>query len=200
VASTSTARARCGALAVGALLGLSCLLAPGAGAAAAERHAAWAQPLALPGAPNLHKVTDSLYRGAQPTAAGMRNLARLGVRTVVSLRAFHSDRARLRQTGLGYEHIFMKTWHPEEEDVVRFLKIATDPARAPVFVHCQHGADRTGAMIALYRIVVQGWTKREAIDEMTGGGYGFHAIWTNLPPWIERLDIAALKAKVAHAP
>ena len=185
------------ALRVASVFGaLLCLLACAAGAEAAERAAAWAQPIVLEGVPNLHQVSATLYRSAQPTAGGMKNLARLGIRTVVSLRAFHADGDDVAQAGLAYERISMKTWHPEEEDVVRFLRIATDPTRAPVLVHCQHGADRTGAMVAVYRIVVQGWTKRAAIDEMTGGGYGFHAIWTNLPPWIEKLDIAALKAKL----
>lgn len=179
---------------VGALL---CLFASAAGGAAADRPASWGQPIALAGVPNLHRVTETLYRSAQPTPAGLRNLKTLGVKTVVSLRAFHSDRRDAERADLGYEHIFMKTWHPEEEDVVRFLKIATDPARAPVLVHCQHGADRTGAMVAIYRVVVQGWTKQAAIEEMTGGGYGYHTVWRNLPPWIEKLDIAALKAQVA---
>ncbi len=187
-------RAHRSSLAAGALL---ILLACGGGASATERPATWAQPVPLAGAPNLHKVSDTLYRSAQPTAAGMLNLRRLGVKTVVSLRAFHSDRADTQKAGLGYEHIFMKTWHPEAEDVVRFLKIATDPARSPVLVHCQHGADRTGTLVAIYRVVVQGWTKRAAIDEMTGGGFGFHTVWKNLPPWIEKLDIAALKTQLA---
>lgn len=172
------------------------LLALAGGVSAGDRPAAWAQPVALAGAPNLHMVTATLFRSAQPTAAGMKNLKKLGVKTVVSLRAFHSDRSDTDQAGLGYEHLYMKTWHPEEEDVVRFLKIATDPARAPVLVHCQHGADRTGTMAAIYRVVVQGWTKQAAIEEMTGGGFGYHTVWKNLPPWIEKLDIAALKAKV----
>jgi hypothetical protein len=87
----------------------------------------------------------------------------------------------------------MKAWHPEEKEAVRFLKIVTDPKRAPVLVHCQHGADRTGTMVAVYRIAVQGWSKDEAIREMTQGGFGFHPTWSNLPKWIENLDIDRLK-------
>ena len=87
----------------------------------------------------------------------------------------------------------MKAWHPEEKEAVRFLKIVTDPQRTPVLVHCQHGADRTGTMIAVYRIAVQGWSKAEAIREMTEGGFGFHWIWSNLPRWIQKLDIDRIK-------
>ena len=157
------------------------------------RPASWAPPIALAGAPNLHKVSDNLFRSAQPSAEGMVNLKAMGIKTVVSLRAFHSDRDELGNTGLGYEHIYVKTWHPEREDVVRFLKVATDPARGPVLVHCQHGADRTGTMVAIYRVAVQGWSKAEAAREMTEGGYGFHEVWVNLIPWLEKLDIDAIR-------
>jgi len=167
-----------------------------AGETVTVRPASWAQPIALKGAPNLHKISSKLYRSAQPRAEGMRNLKQMGIKTIINLRAFHSDRDEIGDTGLGYEHIYMKTWHPEKEDVVRFLKIVTDPARAPVLVHCQHGADRTGTMSAIYRVVVDGWTKEEAVREMTQGGFNFHEVWSNLPPWIADLDIDELKKEV----
>lgn len=116
-----------------------------------ERPATWATPLALPGAPNLHRVDAALYRGAQPTAEGMQNLRKQGITTVVNLRSFSSDRDEIGSTGLAYEHIYMKAWHPERKEAVRFLQIVTDPKRTPVLVHCHHGSDRTGAMVALYR-------------------------------------------------
>ena len=97
--------------------------------------------------------------------------------------------------GLAYEHIYMKTWHPEEEDTVRFLQIVTNPKRIPVLVHCGHGADRTGIMCAIYRVAVQNWKKEEALREMTLGGFGFHKIWENLPSWFENLDIESIKKK-----
>lgn len=160
---------------------------------AGRRPSAWAQPLSLPGVPNLHKVSDTLYRSAQPTGAGMRNLKKLGIETIVNLRSFHSDRDEISNTGLAYEHIYMKAWHPEEEDVIRFLQIVTNPKRTPVLVHCQHGADRTGLMVAIYRIVVQGWSKEDAAREMTEGGFGFHEVWINLIPWLDALDIDRIR-------
>ena len=154
------------------------------------RPPSWAQPVAWEGAPNLFKVSDTLYRSAQPTHEGLRNLKGLNIVTVVNLRAFHSDEL---DPGLAYVHINMKTWHPEREDVVRFLAIVTDPNRTPVLLHCKHGADRTGAMTAIYRIAVQGWSKDDAIREMKEGGFGFHSVWGNLPEWIHDLDIDALR-------
>jgi protein tyrosine/serine phosphatase len=123
----------------------------------------------------------------------MENLKKLGIKTIINLRSFHSDRDEIGVTGLAYEHIYMKPWHPEVEDLVRFLKIVTDPKRTPAFVHCHYGADRTGTVIAVYRIAVQGWSKAEAIREMTQGGFGVHSIWSNLPRWIEKLNIDDLK-------
>ena len=158
-----------------------------------DRPASWAQPVDVDGVPNLHKVTKSLYRSAQPTAEGMVGLKKLGIKTVVSLRSFHSDRKTTAAAKLKYDHIYMKTWHPEREDVVRFLKLATNPANTPLLVHCQFGADRTGTMVAVYRVVVEDWTPEDAVKEMTEGGYGFHEIWDNLPTWIRSLDIESLK-------
>ena len=160
---------------------------------AANRPETWAQPVEMAGVSNLYRVSGELYRSEQPSPQGMQNLKDLGLKTVINLRSFHSDRDEIGDTGLAYEHIYMKAWHPEEEDVVRFLKIVTDPKRAPVLVHCQHGADRTGTMIAVYRIAVQGWSKAAAIREMTEGGFGFHRIWSNLPKWVQELDIDSLK-------
>ncbi|MCX5894044.1 MAG: dual specificity protein phosphatase family protein [Deltaproteobacteria bacterium] len=159
------------------------------------RPAEWAAPYLLAGVCNLHKVSDNLYRSAQPTAAGFRNLRALKIKTVVNLRSFHSDRAALAGTGLDYVHIYMKAWHPEEEDIVKFLKIVTDPDRTPVLVHCQHGSDRTGTMCALYRIMVEGWPKTKAIDEMRCGGFGFHKIWEDLATWIYSLNLEEIRAK-----
>ena len=160
---------------------------------ATPRPGYWATPLQRKGLPNLHQVTPTLYRGAQPTAVGMRQLKAMGIRTVLNLRSFNSDREELGDTGLAYEHIAMKAWHPEQEDIIRFLQLTTDNNRTPVFVHCQHGADRTGLMCAVYRVAVCNWTKAEAIREMTQGGFGHHTIWTNLVTFIQELDIDAIK-------
>jgi protein tyrosine/serine phosphatase len=153
----------------------------------------WATDVNIEGVPNCHKVSDDLYRGAQPSKEGMRQLEKFGIKTVVNLREFHSDRDELKDANLGSEHISAKPWHSENEDVVRFLKIVTDKSRTPVFVHCQYGADRTGTMCAIYRMTVQGWSKDEAIEEMTKGNFGFHEIWNNLVDYIRALDIEKIK-------
>jgi protein tyrosine/serine phosphatase len=155
----------------------------------------WAQPLALPGLPNLHKVSDDLYRAAQPTAEGMEQLDALGIKTIVNLRSGDTDRSILGETGPTYERIPMLVWRVKDNDVVRFLQIVTDESRLPVFVHCQRGADRTGLMVALYRIVVQGWDKEQAIGEMTRGGFHFYSGWQNIVQYIRDVDIDAIRRR-----
>ena len=164
------------------------------------RPANWAVPIQMEGVPNLHKVSDTLYRSAQPTSEGMKNLKAMGIKTILDLREFHSDKDLIGNVGLGYERIPMSPWHPEEQDAVAFLRIVTDPKNSPILVHCQHGADRTGLMCALYRVAVQGWTKKEAIREMELGGYGFHAIWFNIVDWFKNLDISRIKAEAGLIP
>lgn len=162
-----------------------------------DREERWADRIKDAGVTNFHRVSSDLYRSEQPTKLGMRNLEERGIKTLVSLRAFHSDRDLIKGTVLNYERITFQTWAPDDEELVRFLKIVTDPEKTPVLVHCLHGSDRTGAMCAAYRIVVQGWNKDDAMTEMKNGGYGHHKIWGNLERWIRGLDVTGLRAKVA---
>jgi len=161
---------------------------------ASTRPAAWAVPIVETlGLPNLYQVTATLYRGAQPAPQGFAELKKMGIKTVVNLRAHHTDANACAAAGLDYVAIPCDTWAVNPGQIREFLKVAGDPARQPVFIHCQHGADRTGTMIALYRIVAQNWTKEQAIEEMTSGGYGFHPLWQNLIDLIRQMDVQALR-------
>jgi hypothetical protein len=174
--------------------------------AAAPRPTGWARSVAVsPGLPNLYRVNGSLYRSAQPSRAGFLYLesgpslaiADRPINTVVSLRVLNEDSSLVATSSkLRLEEISFKTWNPEDEDVVKFLRIATTPALLPVLVHCRHGSDRTGTMVAAYRIVVEGWTKAEAKDEMINGGFGFHPVWQDLLRYIDALDVDAMRAAV----
>ena len=155
----------------------------------------WTTPVAKPGLPNLYRVSDTLYRSAQPTAEGMKQLEAMGVKTVVNLRQHHSDEDLLAGLGLRGERIETSASGMTVEQVVQFLKIATDETRAPLLVHCKHGADRTGVMCAVYRIAVQGWTKSEALHEMVEGDYGHHTIWYNLRRFVDTMDIDDVKRR-----
>jgi protein tyrosine/serine phosphatase len=177
---------------------LSIIFIVGSPAFAAElnRPSEWAVPIEFCGVPNLHKINDNLYRSAQPTKRGMKNLKKLGIKTIINLRAFHSDTDEIGGTGLLDEELSVKTWHIEDEDVIRVLRIIGKKENGPFLIHCQHGADRTGVMSAMYRIVEQGWSKDEAIREMVDGGYGFHAMWSNIIHYVKNVDIEKIKREL----
>ena len=160
-----------------------------------NRPANWAQKIQVAGIQNSYCVTTNLYRGAQPTAEGMAQLKAMGIKTVVNLRALHSDKDKVAGTGLMSVRFEMEPWRGDTEEVVDFLKVVTTTTNLPAFVHCERGADRTGMMCAMYRIAVCGWTKQQAIDEMKNGGFNFNPIWQDLVTFIEKADIADIKRR-----
>ncbi len=144
------------------------------------------------GVPNFHRVSDNLFRSAQPTSEGIQNLNTLGIKTIINLCSGNDP--EVGSLGLVYEHLPMQVWNPKEKQVTKFLQTLIDNKNTPVLVHCQHGADRTGTLCALYRIAVQGWTKEQALKEMIDGGFGFHQIWTYLiTHWVNGLDIEKIR-------
>jgi tyrosine-protein phosphatase SIW14 len=181
-----------------ALLGASCFAAGGCAAGSPD---AGPRPLAdrivkpapVTGVGNFAWVSPVLCRGEQPTAEGFRELERMGVRTVVNLRSQHDDRTMLSGTSLGYVRIPCSAWGVDREHLRQFLAIVNDPALQPVFVHCQHGADRTGFVVAGYRMVEMEWDAHSAETELRG--FGFHAIWARIPAQLLRLDVASLRGK-----
>jgi protein tyrosine phosphatase (PTP) superfamily phosphohydrolase (DUF442 family) len=156
----------------------------------------WAQPVARAGLDSLHRVSDQLWRGSQPTAVGFEQLRALGIRTVVCLRYFARD-PDPPTPGLALVEIPMTAWAPNEADVLAFLRVATNPQHTPVFVHCYHGADRTGLMCAAYRRVVQGWSADDALDELRGGSFGYHEIWDDIEELVRELDVPRLRRELA---
>lgn len=131
-----------------------------------------------PELPNFHRVNERLYRGAQPHEGGVRRLAALGINTIINLRA-DDERSRremseARSVGLQYFNIpFKRLGRPTDEQVERVLAIINAPENGRVFVHCARGADRTGTLIAVYRIGHDGWTGGEAKREADRYGMRF---------------------------
>ena len=159
------------------------------------RPSRWARPEDLDGVPNLHRVSRNFYRSAQPTAAGMKTIEKMhNVRTVINLRHWHSDDSLVAGTKIRVFNVKMNTWQIKTEDVVVALKLLrAKQSQGRVLLHCQHGADRTGLITALYRITFQGWSKDQALDEMLHGDFGYHAIWGNIPRYVRDADVAWLK-------
>ena len=111
-----------------------------------------------------------VYRSAQPSPLFLKWLVRQHeIKTLVNLRGrtqgFESRFAA--QNGLRlYSFDLSASRPPTEEDVARFLAILDDPTAHPVLVHCRNGVDRTGYMLAIYRMQRQGWSAAEALAEM----------------------------------
>jgi protein tyrosine/serine phosphatase len=147
--------------------------------------------------PNFYKINNDLYRSAQPTAIGMEQLRQqIGIKTIINLRTFHSDTDEIGSSDLLNERLYLKNWHVEDEDVIKVMRILANRENGPYLIHCWHGADRTGVMCAMYRIIYQGWTKEQVIDEMVNGGYGFYHLWTNIIHYIQSADIDRLKKAI----
>lgn len=128
----------------------------------------------IEGLPNFHKVTEELYRGGQPKEEGWERLRALGIKLVIDLRGDDSEReeAILQRMGIRYLNIPLSALRrPKPAEVEAFFAAVDDPANQPVFVHCRRGADRTGVMVAIYRIARQGWTADQAYKEMRRLGF-----------------------------
>jgi tyrosine-protein phosphatase SIW14 len=124
----------------------------------------------LSGLPNFHQVNPQLFRGAQPTPEGLQQLNKLGIRTVIDLREAGERSAAEKKIveglGMHYVSVPMKGMHtPESWQIAKVMGIIYDNSAGPVFVHCRRGADRTGTVIAVYRISHDGWNNGRALAE-----------------------------------
>lgn len=154
----------------------------------AARPDTWARPLSAPWLKNFHRVSENVYRGAQPGREGFEQLKKLGVRTVLNLREHHSDEESMEGLEFRYIHLPVSTTSPDTNQFEQIIRILSDTAAGPVFVHCKHGSDRTGAAVALYRIRRQGWPADDAIREMTRGGYGYHFFFRDIVKLVRELS------------
>ena len=127
--------------------------------------------------PNFHQVNNKLYRGAQPKTGDLQELANLGIKTVVNLRGKGKgglkEEQEAHRKGLRYFNVPLeRAGRPRDADIEQVLSIINTPENQPVFVHCAQGVDRTGTVIAVYRIAHDGWTSEEAKAE--ANRYGMH--------------------------
>ena len=160
------------------------------------RPAAWAAPVSNTSLANAYRVSDELFRCAQPDARDLGDLQALGIRSVLDLRAHHTDAPAFAQNGLT---LLAEPMNAGDVTVAQ-LAAALRKFRAapkPVLVHCWRGSDRAGVFVAAYRLVFQGWTREAALDEFRHGGFGFSEMWyPNLIQLLETLDVADLRRQV----
>jgi protein tyrosine/serine phosphatase len=129
---------------------------------------------------NFHKVHDFLYRGGQPKKGEMSKLASMGIKTIINLRG-EGDLAREEQkeaeaTGLRYFSFpLSRMGRPSDETIMRIISIIDSSENQPVFIHCKLGSDRTGLVVAMHRLLHDGWTDKQAITEAKSLGMN----WTS---------------------
>jgi protein tyrosine/serine phosphatase len=128
--------------------------------------------------PNFHKVNNLLYRGGQPKPAGIAALKRLGITTVISLRSNDErslqERALFESAGIRFLSLPLDNWkRPTIEEIDAIIEQIERAKNQPVFVHCKRGSDRTGTVIAVYRMVYDGWDPKRAGDEAEEFGIGW---------------------------
>lgn len=127
----------------------------------------------------------------------MKNIESFGIGTVISLRSKQKDTELAKNTELNLIHVSMRAWNPKYEDAVKVMYLLNpnnpDTNRKPILIHCYHGADRTGMMVALYRMVYQNWEREKALNEMLNGGYGYHSMWKDIVTFIKTVDIEQLR-------
>ena len=153
--------------------------APAQPATARASFGAPAEKLKLAGVPRAGKISDVLFRGAQPSAQGLAELKKLGITTVVDLRGNRgpvaAERRQVESLGMRFIDIPVRGWSaPTNAQVAQFLKLFKDDPQQRVFVHCYYGEDRSGVMVAAYRIAQQNWTADQAVDEMYSFGFHYH--------------------------
>ena len=145
---------------------------------------------------NFHKISSDVYRSEQPSLKQMQYLDKLGFKTVVNLRLWHSDQDEIKDTGISEVWIKLRAGKITDEKMIEILK-TIDKSPKPVLIHCWHGSDRTGVTIALYRLVFQNWTKEQAINELMTPEFGHHYnVYPNIVKYIENVDIEKIKIAV----
>ena len=132
--------------------------------------------------PNFHKVNEKLYRGAEPKKEGIAELKALGIKTVIDMGHGQEDakeeRGWVEGAGMKYVNIHLHNWlKSKPEDIDAILNEVESPENQPVFLHCKRGRDRTGTVVAIYRLKHDGWLPKRALDEAEKYGMGFWQFW-----------------------
>jgi tyrosine-protein phosphatase SIW14 len=148
---------------------------------ASALHSSFGEKLRVPGIPNAGKISEELFRGAQPRSDGFAQLKKIGITTIVDLR--RNDRSKIEwerqhaeSLGIHFLNIPVGGWSPPTDaQVAQFLALFRDGAHQKIFVHCHFGDDRTGVFVAAYRVAHDHWPVESAVQEMHF--FGFHAFW-----------------------
>jgi len=143
---------------------------------------------------NFHQVDGNVWRSSQPEKRDFLALEKDGIREVLNLRRYHSDDGIAGN--LVCHHVRMRAGKISDREVLEALRVLV-AAKQPIVVHCWHGSDRTGAVIAMYRMVVQRWPREKAIAEMMEPQYGHHAgVFPNVREYLETVDVERIRRQL----
>ena len=171
---------------------LSCILTPAL--PSNKRPLTWAQ--VIDPKTNLYQVDNRLYRSQQPKPSDISSLQRLHIGTIINLRSSQTDQDLSALAPLQLINVPMRTWAISTAEIAEALIHINRHSQDGVLVHCQQGADRTGLVIAMYRIIYQHWSIEAAQNEMKHGGFGFHPIWINIDQFFDSKYIEAIKKDI----
>lgn len=160
-----------------------------------ERISWWAKKVDSTGLNNLYKLNDSIYRSEQPDSIAFANLKKIGIKSILNITTQQNDTAIPGNQDFNFYFVRMKAERFSDSDIINALTVIRN-APKPILIHCRHGSDRTGVVIAMYRIIYENHTKQEALDELRNGGYGFNTIFVNIPKYIKKVNIAKLRDKL----
>ena len=156
----------------------------------------WAQPVEVQY--NLYQMSPTLYRSALPDSGAVPLLEKLKIGTVINFLP-ESDSSWLSKPGIAQVQLPYRTNHVDDSDVLKALRtIQAAEAKGPVLMHCKHGSDRTGLMAAMYRVVVQGWSKEDALNEMTQGGFGDSTHFKDGVRYMMQANVDKLRTALAN--
>lgn len=146
---------------------------------------------------NFAKVSDGVYRSGQPDGKQFAALVKTyGVKSVLNLRLNHHDDDEAKGLPLRLYLIPMRAGNIKYTQVVEAMRTMRDSPK-PILVHCWHGSDRTGCIVALYRMVFLDWPKEKAIQEFKSPQFGHHEdIYPNIEKFLREVDVARLKGEI----
>ena len=161
-------------------LPIACSSAPTDNGNKAVQSERWATPVKHDA--NLYRIDDQLYRSEQPIAEDGEAIVKLGIQIVINLRFFdRNDDDHLKAHGLTLLNRPLLSWSIKPKEIAEILYLSEKQQQnGAVLIHCYHGADRTGLIAGMYRIIYQGWSVDDAKAEMQHGPYGYHSIWKNI--------------------
>lgn len=163
----------------------------------ANRPSKWATSVSSKYLTNLFRVSDEVYRSEQPNHDAFVELSGMGVKSVLNLRTTEKDDEIIGGINIKPYLVSMDAGDFIDKNIIDALKAIAD-APKPILIHCRHGSDRTGVVVAMYRIVFQNWTKEEALDELMNGGYGFHTYYKNILEYIKNVNVETIRKGIGR--